>query len=110
VPRGGRREGAGRPIGSRNRVPADARAKFRAFLDANLDEILDDLRRTRDPRVKLEVVRLAASYALGKPREALDVRHDLNPFQSFLDRLAVERIGAVTVESEPAALLPEATE
>lgn len=101
--RGGKRPGAGRPRGSKTRATADAREKFRAFLDANLDEILDELGRTKDARVKLEVVRLAAAYALGRPVEAVNVRHDLNPFQSFLDRVAAERIGgAVTIESEPA--------
>jgi hypothetical protein len=92
--RGGKRPGAGRPRGSPNRVSRDARAMFERFLNENLETILDELCRTKDPRVKLETLRLIASYALGKPRESVHVSHELD-FQRERHERALE---AITVE------------
>jgi hypothetical protein len=104
---GGRRAGAGRKPGSRNRTPRDLKAKIRQLADAKIVPTLDRLLDDRDARVRMEAAREVLNRTLGKPREEHHVTGGLS-IEAQLHLRALERTSAaVTVEARPMLEAPD---
>lgn len=63
---GGKREGAGRPKGSPNKVTQSIRDKFRRFVEYNFETIQDDFDKLKNPKDRLYYMVNIAEYVLPK--------------------------------------------
>jgi hypothetical protein len=69
-PRGGRREGAGRPPGPNGRGAAfrHLRELMRSRTEEGLLSIVNIMRESKDPRLRLAAAKFILDQAYGKPR------------------------------------------
>lgn len=104
--RGGKRPGAGRKPGSKNRLLAAAKDRLRRVLVEHESGIIKRLLACDDPKVLLETWRLCLVYVDGRPAERLAVEHSVN-VEQILQTLAERRLRAA---AERPKLLPSGDE
>jgi hypothetical protein len=85
--RGGRRAGAGRPLGSKTKYTHDAKLAAEQVLERFEGRIVARLLRTRDDRVLLEFLKLLRAYSSGKPTERLQVESSSFSAEAILTQL-----------------------
>lgn len=92
--KGGAREGAGRPKGSKNRADENIRAQFEFFLNHACQDIVDlfDQLKQDNPKQALDAIRDYAEFVLPKlQRTDSNVNHsgevDMNAKVTFVDTL-----------------------
>lgn len=77
--KGGKREGAGRPKGSGNKVTQEIRKKFEQLLNDNLDNINNDLVSIKNPKDRLDILIKMSEFVLPKlQRTSMDLEGSLD--------------------------------
>jgi hypothetical protein len=108
--KGGRRPGAGRPAGSKNRVRHEAKERLRRLLDPVEAGLVKKLLLSGDQRVALETLRLVWSITDPQPRPSVGIVHSAPALQEFLERLALRRLSEGTSPALSGACDPPGVE
>jgi hypothetical protein len=94
MPRGGVRNGAGRPAGSGNKAQGLARDLAHDLLGSESEQkqrwesLLGAAQAAGDLRVRFDTLKYLTDRAYGRPRESMSLSTDLEPF-----KIIVEHVG-----------------
>ena len=77
MPKGGRREGAGRPKGSLNKATADIRDAAQVYTQEALDTLAEVMRNGDSAAARVAAANSILDRGFGKPRQAMEVEADV---------------------------------
>lgn len=90
MPKGGRREGAGRPKGSLNKATASIRDAAQAYTDEALRTLATVMREGDSAAARVAAANSILDRAFGKPKQSMDVEADVKTAISTIERVIVK--------------------
>lgn len=90
MPKGGRREGAGRPKGSLNKATASIRDAAQAYTDEALQTLATVMREGDSAAARVAAANSILDRAFGKPKQSMDVEADVKTAISTIERVIVK--------------------
>lgn len=90
MPRGGKREGAGRPKGALNKATADIREAAQEFSQEALQILISVARTSESDAAKVAASNSILDRAHGKPGQTMDLNADVNATVTELRRTIVD--------------------